>query len=58
MAAMTTFEVTRTRMVTEVCTVEARGTAEAERKATNGPADCWRVREEEVLVVNVCEVPA
>lgn len=58
MIAFTTFEVTRTRMVVEVCSVEARSTSEAERKATEGPADCWRVREEEVLVVNVCEVPA
>lgn len=50
------FEVTRTRMLVEVCTVEAKTPSEAVKLAEKAHPDAWRVREQECLTVNACEV--
>lgn len=54
---MSKFEVTRTRMVVEVVTVDAETVREATARAESLPEAAWRVREQELLTVNTCEVP-
>lgn len=51
-----TFEVTRVRMVTEIVTVSAKSSSEAWAKAESMKSDWWRIREQEVLTVNISEV--